>query len=506
MPPASVDRDFIGRDMERGALAGLSHSAAPAEAWVSGPDGSGKTLLLARALPGPRTLHFQVPDLPVVRIVEDMARLTGEVIGEELRSRSAGVLPRDATDPGWLSLLFGIVEEVEKTGRPLILILDGIEPLEGAGRPFREELGEFLGRIRSRKLPITVVLAARRKAALEALRGSEARPDLDLGLGGLPLRDAGWGHGATTAEEAFRHWAVFGTHPAHLPGRGEAGSDGGKGESLKDAVIRRILTPGGDLHDRPIRRMECLFQRPTRYSSLLRTLAMGPMDWGTLLGATPELERGGQLAPYLQRLEEAGLVRIERPVDAPASSRRRRYSLADPFLAFWYGLILPVRSLLDGSRGEEVWARYVEPGLAGHLARRLPEAAGEWMRAHARESLGFRAREVGALWGGDADFDVVSRLENGQVCYGLTPGIAEGEGSESMGSRMRERMRVTRYGIGREARAPIFFLPEGLDESDGALRREVARNPLAKVITLKALMGTEPPPDPDEAGRGRGIA
>jgi hypothetical protein len=48
-------------------------------------------------------------------------------------------------------------------------------------------------------------------------------------------------------------------------------------------------------------------------------------------------------------------------------------------------------------------------------------------------------------------------------------------------------MTETRYGIGRQARAALFFLAaEGSEE----LRRTVARDPLARVVDLAQLMGS----------------
>jgi hypothetical protein len=63
-------------------------------------------------------------------------------------------------------------------------------------------------------------------------------------------------------------------------------------------------------------------------------------------------------------------------------------------------------------------------------------------------------------------------------------------GTEDPVQRVQPLLQRTRYGIGREARIPIFFLG---GEGGEAFRRMIARDPLARVVDLAKLMGSEPP-------------
>jgi hypothetical protein len=113
----------------------------------------------------------------------------------------------------------------------------------------------------------------------------------------------------------------------------------------------------------------------------------------------------------------------------------------------------------------------------------MEEAARRWLADRAEPEFGAPVREVGALWGSDADFPVAARLSNGQVCYGLVDWDME---AEDLPREMNRRMTETRYGLGRQARAALFFLSgEGSEE----LRRTVAREPLARIVGLAQLMG-----------------
>ncbi len=476
--PKTMDL-LLGRGPEVAELRDLVATEGPHLISVSGPRGRGKTALLHAAFQDLPVVHFQASNLPEGALVRDLEALALVLFGEVPTPRRPGVLPLPSGEGGWLSLLIGIVDRIEADGRRLIVIFDGMDPLLSTARGLPAHLAEMFESALSRGLPLSLVLTARSRGVLESLSGPDGPmppPDLEVSLGSLPFRVAGWGHGAVDAEDAFHRWALLGDHPAHLPRTRRR-------RSLEGAVLSRVLRPSGDLFESPLRRLEGTFQRPARYAAILRALSSGPLDWSGILERAPGIETGGQLAPYLRRLEEEGLVVVELPLDADPESRSRRYGLANPFLSFWFGSVLPHRSLLLAHGAEQVWKERIRPSLSGHMQVWLEEAARRWLLEHAEEQLGAPARQTGALWAGDADFPVAGRLTNGQVCYGLVEWGDVG----GLAADMTHRMKEVRYGLGREARSPLFFLAGGVDEE---LRRLVAREPLARIIGFEQLMGT----------------
>lgn len=504
---------MLGRGAELAELTSFLDAPGPGVMVVSGSRGVGKTALVARALEGRRAVHFQALPLGPGELVSDLEATVRAALGSLPGPSGPGPLPLPGPDARWEALLAGLVERTEGE-EGLVFALDAADTFLRARRSWAPLLAEAVARARARGAGPRVILSGR--GSPEEWAGG-LTPDASLGLGGLPLREAGWGHGARSPEEAFFAWALLGDRPANLPpavrdlraadpegwpptGGGDArrdgpgeGDDAGPGsgsaaalEAVGRTVVRRVLSPGGDLFDAPMSLVEASFQRPRRYLALLRALSRGPLGWARVLDGAQGVETGGQLAPYLKKLEEEGLVGVERPLHASPGSRDRRYLLRDPFHAFWFGWVLPYRSLLASHGAESVWREWILPWVGGHLERCLARAARGWLAAHARELLPAGARSVGGLWGGEADFDAVAWLENGQVCYGLarwTPGVPDGE---SLVREMAARMKATRHGIGREARAPLYFLPDGEDE---VLRRERARVPLTRVVTLADLMG-----------------
>jgi hypothetical protein len=464
---------------------------------VVGPRGSGKTVVLSTVLAGRPALHLQVADLTAEDLLADLRLLAGAVLGRMPVARRPGVLPMGPGRGEWQSFLMGIADHMAEEGEPFVLALDGYEALVGAHRRIGEELGEFLEAASLRELPLRLVLTGRSATVFDDIEMGEGAGVVTtetIQLGAIPYRVAGWGQGGAGPRDAFRRWALLGDHPAHY-------REGTGDEALEETIVRRVLRPDGDLFDAPLGRLEAAFRRPARYAAVLRALSRGPLDWSGVLREAGGIDTGAQLAPYLRGLEEEGLVRADLPLGAPEGSRARRYSVVDPYLAFWFGWVLPWRSLIPSLGGREVWSRYIEPELGTHFQSWMEEGARRWIAEHSEESFGAPTREVGALWGGEADFPVAGRLANGQVVYGLVDwDSASGMPPRELPREMVRRMRDTRYGIGRQSRVALYFLAGDPGE---AIRRSVARESFARVVRLEDLMGDPEAPEREKQGARR---
>ena len=492
------------RDLLRTRLQG----SAPALHVLVGPGGVGKTTLLRQVLgEAPGTLHWEIPPLEEEGTLEDLRRLARGLLGPlpsiPLRP---DLLPVAGSGVAWVEGVEGTLlalarqaaadpsEDRPGTRRVGVLALDGMELLAGARRKLPDEILDLWRRIRDRGLRVHLVTTWRERPPEAWIQEGAV-----LTLSAHPFRAAALAHGARDPVDAFRRWAVFGHHPGHLPGRLPGHLRGhlpghlpGHLETLEDAVVRRVLTPGGDLHDAPLRRLSAGVQIPRRYVEILASLSVGESAWGPVASRVGT-EAGNRLAPYIRRLVADGWIRVLEPLDGRPGGRRRRYALLDPFSAFWFGLVFPLRSLLHREDPRQLFRERIAPRLPGFLALRLRELARLWIEAHAAERLPAAAREVGGLWAGDVEVEVAARLANGQVCYGIcqgpegfAPGAGDG-GDLALLIELERRMREVRWGIGREARAPLVFL--GRSPSD-ELRRRVTRDPLARLLTLSDLMGS----------------
>jgi hypothetical protein len=257
-----------------------------------------------------------------------------------------------------------------------------------------------------------------------------------------------------------------------------------RGVTTGTNLRRLILHPSGSLSEAGADFLERDLQTPPRYNAIMLALSRGETDWGGVHAGVPDLSRSGQVAPYIARLAQLGLVVGRRSLDASAASRSTRYAIADPFLAFWFRFVLPYRHGLRESESD-YHARVIRPGMADHLQRIFPAVCRQHMRFDAIETMGANARENGSLWGTDYDLPIAGLLTSGAAYYG-TCAWSYDERSAAPIAEIEHGMRESRYGFGRERRVRLVFT--GLP-APRSLRREVARNREALLIDADALLG-----------------
>jgi hypothetical protein len=437
------------------------------------------------------TLFWEVPPLEGPALQGDLDRLIDAVLGPIAPLRAPPDPLTFRRDDAWWMQRFQEVFQALATQRPgSSWVVDGIDALRLAGRSVPELLiraWALEGRptvslvVTGEGLPDFVVASGEGTHHVTRPGGPPVQVRLHRLDPQLPYRMAAKGLGPRDARDALTRWSLFGGSPVFLPRRPESVEG-----SAQEVVIRRVLDPAGDLHDAPIAALRGRVQAPARYLGILFALARGERQWGDM-ARLAGVQSGNQLAPYLRKLEAEGWIRVVNPLDGRAGGRRRRYEITDPFLEFWMAYIFPWRSLLRHAEPSRFHAERIQPFLPSIVNRGLARVALAYMEHHARETLPASARVVGSLWAEGVEIPVAARLANGQVCYGWI-GSIEHRLDERLFLALAEAMDTVRWGMGRESRAPIFFLPGPAEEG---LRRQVARNPLARILTPERLFASE---------------
>lgn len=415
--------------------------------------------------------------------------LTG---GALRRHASPGEVQPDADPPGWPVIL----DRVARAGR--ILVLEGLEHLADQDRTLipalararathgnalrmvaftgDEALAQELADVDS---PFTDPMARLVEAAPDPVFAIHAAWP---GYERMAAHVRGW-----PAVDALRAWCVFGADPDRLP---HVDPD----RSLEENAVRLLLTPGALGFDAPVHELRLLFQTPGRYGDLLSALSGGARTWAELLDGADGFEQGGPMAPYLKRLEAAHLVRSSRSLDAGPRTRKQRYALVDPGLAFWFRFVLPLHGRLIAGQmtPSEAWRSEVVPHLATHCARYFGEVCRRFVELAGAPGLdgepvqggaGASVRELGSLWGDGYDLPVVGTMTDGSVVYGVCLWEDRPVG-EAVVDRLREEVRNARYGFGREHRRFRIFVRERPARS---LRDRVFRSPEVRWIEAGAL-------------------
>jgi AAA+ ATPase superfamily predicted ATPase len=220
-----------------------------------------------------------------------------------------------------------------------------------------------------------------------------------LRLQPFPWQDIGAFTEGWSVEDRIRAWAVFGGVPYYLkeidPSLG-----------LADAIRASVLYPDGLLHEEPrfLLSQEGRLREVATYMSCLRAIAGGVTRLNAIaqrIGKT----RSEEARPFLETLEEMGLVERRHPV-TQGSSKKVSYAIADPFLRFWFRFVAPRESRLQTRSDAD---DYLDDVVLPELDKFVSEDAFEricqgWLLRQLDSAV-----EAGRWWGS------IRRRENGKL-------------------------------------------------------------------------------------------
>jgi len=461
---------FTGRSRELGWIRGILDRQDPQFVRVVGLAGVGKSALVHRATSDFPGVWLRCPPLPDPAHRAALARALAPV-GDGAVS----------TQADWATLLDAARRLAARSSRPWVLVLDDAHRLTEARGRFVVAATGVLRAAASEGTALHVVMVGREGDTPGEGAFEEFAPDT-LEVAPLPFRAAAPHLPGSDPESRLRAYGVFGGIPRVLAALDTSVTVGTN-------VRRLLLTPNGELSDGPLAWLEREVQTPSRYVSILSTLAHGETDWAAVHGGVPDLTRSGQVAPYLRRLGELGLVSSRTPLDAGPRSRATRYALTDPFLAFWFRFVFPwlfdPRRVDPSASVREHYGREIRPLIDGHMETVMPVVARQHMELDALETLGSVARESGSLWSGEVEIPVAGMLRSGAAYYGLTTWRPP-ERAASPLHTLDRFVRETRYGFGRERRLRLVFAGR---RPPTWLRRDTARSQDTRLIDAEALLG-----------------
>jgi AAA+ ATPase superfamily predicted ATPase len=205
--------------------------------------------------------------------------------------------------------------------------------------------------------------------------------------------------GSWSVEDRIRAWAVFGGVPYYL-------KEIDPGAPPAETIRRSILYPDGLLRDEPrfLLAQESRLRDIDTYMSCLRAISAGVTRLNEIAQRIGR-RRSEEARPFLERLEEMGLVERRYPVGRPAG-KRVSYAIADPFLRFWFRFVAPRESRLHTRAQAD---RYLTEAVLPQLDKFVSEDAfervcQEWLLGEVEGAV-----EVGRWWG------PIRRREDGRL-------------------------------------------------------------------------------------------
>lgn len=467
------DRQFFGREQELGVIRRELDRARPSVVIVRGRRRVGKSRLLLEATRGRPAIYYQATKIAGSMSLHLFKAEVSRVLGTDPVLESLG---------DWLGVLAFLEQVAAQTMPGLTVVLDEFPYLCDTDPALPSVLQKFCDGVRERGTRLNLVLCGSKISFMEELLGEKnplhGRQTMDLDLGPLSYRDAAKFFPEWSADEQLRAYGILGGIPYYLKLCEPE-------FTLSENVLDLVLSMAAPLSDEPNNLLQAELRDVTRYATILRAVAEGCTDSGSIIGRVRELKDSSALAPYVQKLAELRLIRIVRSLDATERERDRRYYLDDPYLAFWYRFYLPNLSPLAAGHVEEVWRHTIQPRLDDHMGGMFEWICRDYARRYLTEVLPTAAQEVGQIWAADYDIDVAGRLLNGAAFAGECKWWG---GPMGMNVLQRLRDTATRSSYERQAqeRYLLLFSRSGFTSD---LNREQKRDPYLRLIGPGELLG-----------------
>ncbi|NUQ26530.1 MAG: ATP-binding protein [Saprospiraceae bacterium] len=335
---------FLNRTEEKVLISNALQKAEGQLIVVYGRRRCGKSRLL-RELAGDRMLYFPAD--------QREATLQRAALAGMLDTKLPGF--SDVHYPDWEALFTNLHYRTASADAPIVLCIDEFPYLVGADAALPSIIQGFIDKFPARKVHLILAGSAQHMMGGLALDPTaplygRAREVLRIRpLAPYWLQEAVEGlSGAAVVEE----YAVWGGVPRYWELRADF-------PDLASAIKSLVFSPFGILYEEPTRLFQDETRSATQLFSILSLIAGG---CHRLSEIAARLEKPAtQLSRPLALLQDLQYVSRDIPFgESEKTSKRGFYKIADPFLNFYFQVVVPYRSALESGQGEQIW-RLTEP-------------------------------------------------------------------------------------------------------------------------------------------------
>lgn len=200
-------------------------------------------------------------------------------------------------------------------------------------------------------------------------------------------------------ENSFSLYSVSGGIPAYA-----RVFDGQK--SLRENIEEHVLPEGKYLSVEPELLLADEFTDPRSYLTILQAIGLGRTKFSEILQLCHLPATA--LPIYLKTLIELRLVKKEIPVTEPTpeTSKKGSYSLADPFLRFYFSFIFPNSSLIKSHAYKTLFSQKGEL-LKQLVSKSYEDASYEFIQEPINQGVLPHFDQIGRWWDKNTEIDLV---------------------------------------------------------------------------------------------------
>jgi len=431
---------FVDRKEELSFLEKLCSTNKSQLVVVYGRRRVGKTRLLLEFLRGKRGLYFYVP------------RGGPETVLEEFSRRIEGEFFKGFRFTGFHAFLEYLASKMEQG---YIIVLDEFQRLvevEGALSLLQRYWDEKLSRTGSALILAGSAIGTVVRVALRGDAPLYGRRTAVMRLEPLGFADLLEWFEELDPVDVVKLYGVFGGTPAYLELVDEK-------KSPEENAFELVLNKRGPLHEEPVYLLMEELRTPTRYMDILGAIAQGKTTLSEI-ASTAGLRREN-VTTYISYLELLGIVGREKPL---MSRGRTRYTLRDPFFAYWFRFVWPHMASIEAGLEREVWESEKE-NFNAYLGWVFERVAREFVMHFARkDKLPLKPTEMGRWWSGGEEIDIIvaSPREGAAMFFEVKWGDLSRREARSLLVKLAEK--ASRIAIGEKAYGLIARRIEGKDE------------------------------------------
>ncbi|MDR1700120.1 MAG: AAA family ATPase [Lachnoclostridium sp.] len=172
--------------------------------------------------------------------------------------------------------------------------------------------------------------------------------------------------------------------------------------SLRDNVIKNVLTKGCILYNEVEFLIRQELREPAFYNTVIEAIALGNTKLNDIYMKT-QIDKA-KISVYLKNLMELQILEREFSVlsgdKEQATSTRGLYRITDNFFRFWFSFVSPNLSDLETGDADGVFAYAVEPQFNDFASNVFETVCREFVRKKNRlGELSFRVSKLGRWWG-----------------------------------------------------------------------------------------------------------